>query len=687
MSPIRVTFSRTVGRIRNLSSTALAIGAFLAATSLLFALGIDKAEGSSITLAAVWAMSVSPVLPVLAAVLAMDVWSDERLSGRIGFLLSAPVRERDLAIGKFLGVWVVSMVAIIASLLTCVITFRHFAPDAAAQSGLLSFLPGLIALSLQSLLWCAVSVVMSTFFRHAAAAACTSAALLCGLPRGLWAGLLAWSTKGGTAYGEMPIDAHVTDMSLGLFSLGTVFSYLMLSAIMVFVCAKCVESMRHVGRGALKARAATVLSVVMSLAMAVLLTMLAMRLDVVVEMPFGPSNRGISLRTKGVLSESSGDIVATCFLPRNDPLFRPVSHMLRALRKAAVSQGGANIELHYVDPRWDLGDSQRLVRLGVADRSVVFEKNRRRFIVPLDGGFGERIFATAISRLTTPQQRSTICWTTGHGEVSFSDYGAFGMSDIAREVSRDGFRNIPLDLSASTTIPTDCALVVIAGAKEDFSRIEADRIDAYLKQGGRMLMLVDERGDDALASLLSAWGLRISTDPLIGARTISGSDVIASSFADHAITAPLAGTQLVMERPVAFEPSAVSAGSGVDGVEFTELVRAGGRCLAAAIERGAGAGSDIALRPTKIVVVGDTMLVANASLASRGNANKDFFLNCVANLAGIGVVNSGGVEIGKLLTGMDRKTRMRFVRWSVGAVPGVVFLLLLSYVAIRRRRS
>ena len=126
---------------------------------------------------------------------------------------------------------------------------------------------------------------------------------------------------------------------------------------------------------------------------------------------------------------------------------------------------------------------------------------------------------------------------------------------------------------------------------------------------------------------------------------------------------------------------------GVDGVEFVELVRAGGRCLAAIVERGGGTGTDIALRPTRIVVIGDPMFVMNGQLAARGNANRDFFLNSVAYLAGINAVNAGGDEGGRLSSGMDRKSRVRYVRMSAGFVPLAVFLILLARVAIHRRRT
>jgi hypothetical protein len=687
MSPVRVTFARTIGRTRSLSSTALAVGTFLFASALLFAFGLEAAEGTAVSLAAVWASGVAPVLPALAAVLAMDVWSDERLSGRIELLLSASVRERDLVFGKFLGVWTMCMMSVLLSLVSSMAALHFVGPKALEQAGFASFLPALFVLSLQGLLWSAVSVAMSAMFRHAAAAACMSVALMCGLPRGLWAAILEWAPQGRTGYGEMPLDAHVADMSMGLFSSGTVVSYLLLSLVMLFACVKVVESFRLVGRGATKARFANVSAVLLALALSGLLLALAVRLNVMFEIPVGASSETLSHRTRGILSESHGDIHITCFLPRNDSHFRSAARILRAMRRESVSQGGASISLRYVDPRWDLGDAQRLVRSGVASSSMVFERGRRRVVLPISEGFGERMFASAVLKLATIPQRSAIYWTAGHGEASFGDYGTFGTSDISRELSRDGYRNITLDLASDTSIPSDCALIVVAGAREDFSRVETDRIDSYLKQGGRLLILLNDSDDSGLSSLLSAWGIRLSSEQPTGARTLSGSDVVASAFSDHPISEPLAGTQIVMEHPVSMEPSKATSGAGVDGAEFSELVRAGGRCLAAVVERGGGIGSDVAIRPTRIVAIGDSLFVMNGMLGSRGNANRDFFLNCVAYLAGTGALTSGGEESGHLVTGMDRRSRVRFVQWSAGVAPGAAFLLLLAYALIRRRRT
>lgn len=135
MSPIRVTCSRTIGMARNLYSTALAISGFLAAAAVIFAFGIESAEGGRLSLAAVWAASVSPVLPALAAFLAMDVWSDERQTGRVDMLLSVAVREREFVIGKFLGVWAMVLMATLLFMMASVAFLWWFSPTISLVSG------------------------------------------------------------------------------------------------------------------------------------------------------------------------------------------------------------------------------------------------------------------------------------------------------------------------------------------------------------------------------------------------------------------------------------------------------------------------------------------------------------------------------------------------------------------------
>lgn len=686
MSPIRVTWSRTLGGLRSQFSSVLAFAAFLAGTSALLVFNLDQAEGGRMMLPALWAMSVSPVLPVLAAVLGMDVWSGERQSGRVDVLLSTAVRERSFVLGKFLGVWTMLAVAVLCSLVFTLSLLGFFAPSTLAGIGVWGMMPAVGALMIQGLLWGAVSLAASACFKRGAVAALVTVLILVALPRALWLGLMTWSSAGRPAFGEMPLDAHAIDWASGAVSISTIAGYLALTALTLFFTAKLVMSWRFVGKGAAGLRWSTGVTFVLSAVLAVLVVLLASRHEFAVELPMG-GNKALSPRTNRVLSESSGDISITCFLSRKDPRFRDVGRLLRRFQRASASLGGASIELRYVDPRWDLSASERLSRRGVEESSLVFERGRRQAVLPLKGGFGERPCATAIQRVSAPSLRRVVYWTVGHGEAAFDGYGVFGMSDIAREMAQAGYRNAALDLAATAQMPSDCAMVVVAGARNDFSRAEVGRIEAYLRDGGRLLVLLGSSQGGGVVSLLPSWGIRIVPLSRVGVKTLSGTDVISRDFTDHVITASLQGSQLVLESPVALSPSAIAeTGAGVDRLAFSALAEVGESIVAAAVERGADVGRDLALRPTRIVAVGDATFAMNGPLASRANANRDFFLNCVAYLSGMDAAGGDGTESGLLQSGLDRDRQLMLLLFSVGILPMSAWLLLTAVIFIRRRR-
>ena len=216
MSPVRVTLRRTIGMARHFYSTAFALAGFWAASAALLAFNLRGFEDSLVTLPAVWAVSVSPLLPALAALLGMDAWSDERRTGNIDLLLTAPVRERELSFGKFLGVWLMLLFAVLLSQVATTVFLAVWAPALMRDMAVFAFLPALFVLAMQGALWSAIAVAASAAFRHAAGAACATIALLIALPRGIWWALMAWAPEARLGLGTLPLDAHALDFSMGL---------------------------------------------------------------------------------------------------------------------------------------------------------------------------------------------------------------------------------------------------------------------------------------------------------------------------------------------------------------------------------------------------------------------------------------------------------------------------------------
>lgn len=688
MSPVAITMRRTLGVMFTRGSSALATAAFFCACAIQFAFSLESSEGARLPLAAVWAVSVAPYLPALASFLAMDVWSEELRTGRIDSMLTIAVGEIDFTIGKFLAVWF-SLVAscagfLAASLLLC----RLYVPASLAYASFCSFIPALAALALQGLLWAGASVAASAFFKHAAAAVSAALAVTVALPRALWAVLGILSSRGRVAFGEMPLDAAVVDFACGTLSTGHCLVCLVGAAAAVFVAAKVISLHRLVGRGAAKERFCAFSIIVLSLAACALAGVTAVRLDASFELPLVSSGTRFDDRTRKILSESTGDITVTCFLSRSDARFRQAGRLLRSIRRESDFLGGAKMDVRFVDPSWDIGAAAKLVRDGVKEGFVVFRRGLRSVMVPVDGAFGELSCALAILRVTRHPQRRNVYWSVGHGELSTGEYGKFGLSDIARDLSREGYRNLNIDLSSVSGIPEDCALIVVAGAKDDFSRVELERVDAFLRGGGRLLVLADNADQGGVVSILPQWGMRVSEAALSGVKTLSGSDVIVGEFSNHPVSEPFAGSRIVLEKPLVFTPSAaLGVETGVDSIRFHPVATAGGRTVVASVERGSGVGKDIAVRPTRIIALGDSGFVVNGQLAERASANRGFFLNCIAYLAGADTSMAAVDEPGRLRIDFSRSTRRRFVRAGAITIPAVVLLSMLLVMFFRRRGS
>ena len=689
MSIAGVMRSHAIDQMRRRRSTAFVMAFFWAVAAAVFALALRRAEGTSETLPVLWSMCTAPILPFVAAFLGMDLVSAERSSGRFDMMLSTAAETRDFVVGRFAALLFMLVEWLLVLMAFEFAIARFMAPPAFTSLKFASFLPALAVLAVQGALWAATTIAVGAFSRHAALSCIASIAASCAIPRLGWMALSEFMPFGRETLGQFPLDAHVSDTASGFVSLPVLAAYCIAAAWALYVATCKLSSLRFVGAGGRSRRAGATAAIVSSTVFLVSVVVLVLRFNVSFEVQVQDSSLDFSARTQNILSETKGVVNATCFMSRKDPGFRQVARFMRVVKKRSESHGGARFELHYVDPAWDIPAAERLVREGEKAPSLVLKCGHRHSSVAIDGGLDERQTASAIRRLTVPAGRRKVYWTRGHGETSFDDYGPYGMSDMARELMRDGYENAPLDLSGEASIPQDSAFIVVAGAKNGFSRHEADKVDAYLRDGGRMLVLAGPEEGGGVASIMPRWGIRTGPFQPSGERTFAGGDVIVSEFGSHPVSEQLSGSQTVFGNPVQLMPSAAAtAGTALaDRVDFFPLAGTGGAVLAAASERGAAAGADLSLRPTRIVVLGDAGFVVNSQLKSRANANADLFMNAVAYLSGSGTFYGSGAVADRLSTGMDLAASQMFFVLSAVVAPGVLLVAMLVMCGWRRRKA
>jgi ABC-type uncharacterized transport system involved in gliding motility auxiliary subunit len=131
----------------------------------------------------------------------------------------------------------------------------------------------------------------------------------------------------------------------------------------------------------------------------------------------------------------------------------------------------------------------------------------------------EHSFTGAILEVTGQAQKK-VYFLTGHGEADINGVysnACYGLRD-------DLYLVDSLNLITNPTIPSDCAVLLIASPRSPLTPIEVETIDHYIKSGGQALILADSGYPDSITQLVSPWGVNLSDGTIIDT---------ASSVAPH----------------------------------------------------------------------------------------------------------------------------------------------------------
>jgi ABC-type uncharacterized transport system len=179
------------------------------------------------------------------------------------------------------------------------------------------------------------------------------------------------------------------------------------------------------------------------------------------------------------------------------------------------------------------------------------------------------------------QRAETVCFVTGHGETFRPMPGHYHFSHVETlrghetpgaddvlvaepeqldrlqlALNEIGFAMRPLVTATASAIPSDCTVVAEIGPRTALAAGEADLLADYLRNGGRLAMLIDPQfplGAESQDRLLTPLGLSsepaIVIDPLNHFRT-DPDKVAVPYYPPHPITARLALTVFAQARPI-----------------------------------------------------------------------------------------------------------------------------------------
>jgi ABC-type uncharacterized transport system involved in gliding motility auxiliary subunit len=130
----------------------------------------------------------------------------------------------------------------------------------------------------------------------------------------------------------------------------------------------------------------------------------------------------------------------------------------------------------------------------------------------------EQEITSGIIKVTSTSTKGA-CFLQGHGEPAIDDMdSAGGFGRAAQALAGENYDIKPLTLMTGPKVPPSCMVVIVAGPAKPLFPAEVDALDGFLKNGGRLLvMLRPPRGDLAnaqtsLVNMISRWGLTVGND-------------------------------------------------------------------------------------------------------------------------------------------------------------------------------
>jgi gliding motility-associatede transport system auxiliary component len=353
-------------------------------------------------------------------------------------------------------------------------------------------------------------------------------------------------------------------------------------------------------------------------------------------------------QSEAVLDSLTTEVTATGFYRQNSATRTGADGLL-----ALYARRSPRFHYEILDPDRNPDRAERMN--ASVDQIVVESGGVRRTIADAD----EESITNAIVQVTRHREK-VVYFVNGHGEKDVDSGARDGYRTAATGLTGQGYAVRTVSLVNVREVPADCAVLVIAGPREDFIAGEVSELDVYLREGGAALFMLDPRVDiPRLASVLKRYRLElidaVVLDDLVlnaGDRSFDATVTKIRRYERHPITT---GFNFVTMFPKA-RPVHIVNDSTIVGVDTQYLcitdAQAWGETNMDAFRTGHASrdGDDIAGpmpiaavssvtpiprrvpdRTSRLVLVGDSDYANNSFYGVLGNA--DFFQNIIAFLA------------------------------------------------------
>ena len=203
--------------------------------------GVAGAPGLTAIVVAPVTKTAATILLMMAPLVTMRLFAEERRSGTLALLMSAPLSMTEIVLGKFVGALTFFVLVLVGIALM---------PLSLLAGGELDYglaAAGFLGLFLLCMSFCSAGLYLSTLTESPPAAAAATLGLLLALWIADWAGAGA-STQGlGQVLSYMSITTHLGSLFRGIFDTRDVLYYVLFSAVFLVLSVRRLERLRLVG--------------------------------------------------------------------------------------------------------------------------------------------------------------------------------------------------------------------------------------------------------------------------------------------------------------------------------------------------------------------------------------------------------------------------------------------------------
>lgn len=438
-------------------------------------------------------------------------------------------------------------------------------------------------------------------------------------------------------------------------------------------------------------------------------------------------------QTRAVLKEFKAPL--EIIIVSSPTFLSPVSQIfgdLRSLMNEMLFNKRDGLRVEYVDPTRNLSrvqDLQAKYKLTSLDNLIILDYDGRHRLLniaemgdfdlsPLAQGGqpvllafrGEQLLTSALLALLKPDAE-TVYFLTGHGEPT----PQADLSNLAEAISQQNAVVKTISLSSTDAMPTDASALILVALKSDLDEREAAVIGAWLRGGGKMLVLLDPNSHTPrLHAMLGNSGIIPRDDRvlrLIQLPLATGilRDVTAHVLPNAEVTRRLEGMNLLFPgatqslgfdkavaeqekiriRPLveaaeefwgetAYLPNLPGGVAYQDGLDNGQPLTIG-----ASADRDAVENDLVGVQSSRLIVMGSSQFAFNAALNRPG---LDLLVGCVNSLIDRGTVS--GITPKNATRFSLQLTDAQMSRLALLVVVGIPSLVaLLGLVVWLRRRS